>query len=179
MIWDEAEVALLRKLSLDGRSCSQIGKAMGCSRSAVIGKLHRLGIKHGPTAINDARHFRAKPQPKPKAPPMAQKRSSITGGFQHSGMLPRAPLPEQRQTDVARVDFAGLEPHHCRFPIGEPVEGFCGHPKVGGIAYCEHHASRCYQPIPSYWGKSAGVNHAPALGYTQHRIVDEFLKENA
>ena len=35
-----------------------------------------------------------------------------------------------------------LEPHHCRWPCGEPTEGFCGDHKLAGSPYCERHKQR-------------------------------------
>lgn len=58
------------------------------------------------------------------------------------------PLPAPVATDEARVSLVDLEPHHCRFPVGDPVQGFCGHPKVEGLSYCEHHIERCYTHAP-------------------------------
>ena len=54
MTWTEERVELLKRLWADGRSASQIAAEIGgCSRNAVIGKVHRLGLsgraKAGPT----------------------------------------------------------------------------------------------------------------------------------
>lgn len=52
-MWDTAEVKLLTKLWAKGHSAGQCGKRLHCSRSAVLGKLQRLGLKRGhrpPTA---------------------------------------------------------------------------------------------------------------------------------
>jgi GcrA cell cycle regulator len=52
-MWDTAEVKLLTKLWAKGHSAGQCGKRLHYSRSAVCGKLQRLGLKRGhrpPTA---------------------------------------------------------------------------------------------------------------------------------
>jgi GcrA cell cycle regulator len=52
-MWDTAEVKLLTKLWAKGHSAGHCGKRLGYSRSAVCGKLQRLGLKRGhmpPTA---------------------------------------------------------------------------------------------------------------------------------
>ncbi|MCK5909829.1 MAG: GcrA cell cycle regulator, partial [Caulobacter sp.] len=45
MDWSEERTATLKKLWLEGLSASQVARQLGgVSRSAVIGKVHRLGI---------------------------------------------------------------------------------------------------------------------------------------
>ncbi len=44
-VWTNENIATLRRMHAAGKSGSQIGKELGCSRNAVIGKLHRLRIK--------------------------------------------------------------------------------------------------------------------------------------
>ena len=53
MGWDEADVALLKKLWASGHSAGQIATRLGHSRNAVSAKLKRMGLKRGrkpPTA---------------------------------------------------------------------------------------------------------------------------------
>lgn len=61
MAWNEQQVARLKALQADGLSCSQIGAELGCSRNAVIGKLHRLGLSASrpPSAPKPIRRTRA------------------------------------------------------------------------------------------------------------------------
>ena len=48
--WTDDDVAWLRGLKASGLSAAQIGRVMGRSRSAVLGKIHRLaGYKRGDT----------------------------------------------------------------------------------------------------------------------------------
>lgn len=48
-----------------------------------------------------------------------------------------------------RIKLLDLEPHHCRWGIGDPKKddfGFCGAQKVPGLSYCMEHARRAYRP---------------------------------
>jgi hypothetical protein len=78
-------------------------------------------------------------------------RSAITGKGKRSGvsgpsvtMLPPAPKIEPVVFDgVAKVALVDLEPHHCRWPIGEnlgaTVPHFCGCDAVPTKRYCPEH----------------------------------------
>lgn len=63
MEWSEQRVEMLKSLWLKGRTASQIAEDLGdVTRNAVIGKVHRLGLKSRPSPI---RRDRA-PAPVPK-----------------------------------------------------------------------------------------------------------------
>ncbi len=57
--WHPLRVAELRRLSADGLTASQIATVLGCSRGAVLGKLHRLRLAHEPEWWRAARQLRA------------------------------------------------------------------------------------------------------------------------
>lgn len=45
MSWNDEQIETLKKLAAEGLSSGQIGKAIGKTRNAVIGKCHRIGVK--------------------------------------------------------------------------------------------------------------------------------------
>jgi hypothetical protein len=48
--WTTQRIEELKRLAAEGLTCQLIGDTMGLSKNAVVGKLHRLGIKfRGPT----------------------------------------------------------------------------------------------------------------------------------
>ncbi len=71
MDWNEERTAVLKKLWLEGMSASQVARQLGgVSRSAVIGKVHRLGITVRETPVRQPPRSRrravrlfASPQP--------------------------------------------------------------------------------------------------------------------
>ena len=65
--WTDERLAQLRKLWDDGLSISQIGDALGVSRNAIAGKVHRMGLPKRPSPISKTVSEVKKP-PKPKAP---------------------------------------------------------------------------------------------------------------
>ncbi len=147
-VWTDERVDALKDLWRQGYSCSIIADRLGAglTRNAIIGKVHRMGLSGRVTSDrrmpkprkrrnrfgDDQRQFNGR-RPIPRKPSILD-------------LLPSTPLPPPSETDIARVAFADLEPHHCRWVIGEPTDGqFCGCKSVPGLPYCEHHARRAYR----------------------------------
>ena len=149
--WSDAKIEELKQLWAQGYSCSQVGIALGVSRNAVIGKVHRLGLPlRGPTS---SRVTRAKRQsmPKPRKKPFmfnAPFGTEALRAIRQAG----APLPPPHETDIPRVSMADLQEHQCRWVVGDPATVgsygplFCGEKRIPGLPYCEPHARRAYQP---------------------------------
>ncbi|MBE1237955.1 global cell cycle regulator GcrA-like protein [Phaeovibrio sulfidiphilus] len=51
MVWNDDTVERLKKLWADGLTTGDIGKQLGVSKNAVVGKAHRLGLKARPSPI--------------------------------------------------------------------------------------------------------------------------------
>ncbi len=127
MMWTEERVAELRDLHARGLNCTEIGHRLNVSRNTIIGKLARLKLHSAGK----------KPSHRPR--PIVS---------------PDVGLPAEEATELPNelppshgVALLEAEPHHCRWPIGEPREAdfmFCG----GGItygSYCGAHARMAYR----------------------------------
>ena len=147
--WTAEKVEMLRELYPTGLSASVIAKRLGLgSRSAVIAKASRMGLpprnvkrpeRHaterarfyvGPKAIAPGSAINAVPAPsEPSAAPVVH-------------------CPEPSGNDpVDGVKFENLQPHHCRWPIGDTHDEdfhFCGCKKEPDIPYCAAHAAKAY-----------------------------------
>ncbi|RMF18043.1 MAG: global cell cycle regulator GcrA-like protein [Alphaproteobacteria bacterium] len=126
MAWTEDNIEKLKKLWEKGLSASQIAEKLGdgISRNAVIGKVHRLGLKSRPSPV--------------KAP---RKAAETKTGRAHK---PRA----RKKTEDKRVHLLDLTERMCKWPIGHPGEPdfhFCGKPSQPGLPYCAEHCSEAYQ----------------------------------
>ena len=151
----------------DGASGHQIAVRLGrgLTRSAVIAKMHRLGLGNIP-----GRYKPRKAQPKQAKPPKprververAQRvRPSRSSGFalrplgiKHPSALPARPLPlAQPTTDIARVRLDELKSRHCRWIVGDPKRiaagqpVFCGSRREPGLPYCRDHNARAYHEV--------------------------------
>lgn len=147
MTWTDERIEKLKELDRQGLSASMIAEQLrGVSRNAVIGKLHRLRLTKR-TYCPKSPIFGKPPRPK------FQRKEPATRTLFFGQPVPKIkleplPPPELQATDVGRVAFDDLEPHHCRYPIGNgPDLRFCGDSKFPGLPYCEHHARRCYRPM--------------------------------
>lgn len=159
-MWDDQSVELLRKYWAEGLSASQIGARIFMTRNAVIGKAHRIGLPlRGNAVANRNRSIAATSRRKRKVVTVA---------------------PPPVDGDVGRVAFADLEAHHCRFIPRESSDPtpFCGHRTVPGLAYCAHHAQRCYAPPkvkPRYVGQIKPIRSITTASMDATRAVDELF----
>lgn len=170
--WKDEIVERLRKLWTDGLSASQIEGALAAefpdlqqriTRSAVIGKIHRLGLVRS-SSINiaarragsrkAAERARAAAKPRPFAPakpaPKQAAQSKLTGLFTSGDNLPKEPLPkDESPSDYAKLyTLDELEAHQCKWFIGDPLidgGGFCGDKRVEGLPYCTRHSLRAFR----------------------------------
>ncbi len=179
MSWTDERVETLKKMWGEGQSASQIAKELGgVTRNAVIGKVHRLGLsnratsstaktaKEKPAAKAEAP---AKPAPKPKAEPAAQKPAAPVAATPspRKQIIPAGqPLPPQPSANeispealatvrevekgAKKLSLMELTERTCKWPIGDPATEefwFCGLPVQQGKPYCEAHVGVAFQPM--------------------------------
>ena len=126
--WPTERVERLKELASRPvkMSSKEIAQELGITKSAVIGKCSRLGIK-----LPLPPHSSSKPRPRTSVP-RAVKR-----------LRPTEQAPEPRH-----IPLLELEGHQCRWPYGDGPYTFCGHEKARGHSYCEFHVSRAFGYVP-------------------------------
>ena len=153
--WTDAAIVRLKALWAEGHSTAEIGRRMGISKNAVIGKSHRLNLTARPSPIRPARQVKdcrprriscpslaelqGKPPatPKPAAPPVPAAPARLA-----APTLVLAPTSEPLPARVAL-----LSKHPCAWPIGEPGTTsfrFCAELAQTGKPYCLDHCTKAY-----------------------------------
>lgn len=133
--WTDENMARLTVwITVDGLSFGDIGKKLGCGRSAVGGKAKRMGLKGAP---NKGRPYSVTPRPLSATPkPKPRKRVKPP-------TIPAQPIAEPNRTGVLLED---LNPHSCRWVLNDRSPYlFCGQDCESG-SYCGRHALRVYSP---------------------------------
>jgi GcrA cell cycle regulator len=143
--WTSERTALLIRLWKDGVSAGLIARKLGqVTRSAVIGKVHRLGLSGRSTIkqLPTCNGFLKKPSRPIKIPnpPKVAFVKPTPPKPRVVAILFDAPEPRM-------LPLEALRDNECHFPIGDPLKGgfgFCGHPKERG-AYCAAHGAIAYR----------------------------------
>ena len=132
MVWTPEKIELLKQQWDAGMSITQIGKNLGMTRNAVVGKAHRMGLQRRESPIVRSAAG--------SAPAVARPRRSEA---------PAAPRPQQPAPPVAAAPARPFNPNapRCKFPIGDPKSPgfhFCTNSALEGYPYCAEHCAVAY-----------------------------------
>jgi len=163
MEWAEETIVRLRELWSEGHSTAEIGRRLGVSKNAVVGKAHRLDLSARPSPIR--REGDASPAHRavlrrsagPTLPPLPC--TGIGGAAappmppplraSAPAMAPRpAPPPPRVQPPPPPRPYGRVIT--CCWPIGEPGTRsfrFCDAESVPGKPYCGDHAQLAYVKV--------------------------------
>jgi len=129
-VWTPELIAEVTRLWGEGLTTAEIGKLVGVTKNAVVGKAHRLGLPARPSPIrrkgsgggstsrSAASVSVARPVAKPPAKPMRQLALSTSGA-------------------------------RCKWPFGHPGDAnfhFCGSLALVNRPYCPEHYQMAYLP---------------------------------
>jgi len=142
MTWTTERIDELTRLWAQGHSASAIGKQLGVSKNAVVGKAHRLKLTARPSPIRaNGPAEGAKPQPsRLRAAALA-----VDVDFAEEAVL--VPAAETDNYYVPPPVKESVGRSRCQWPIGDPQSRdfhFCGEASVPGKPYCLSHCSQAY-----------------------------------
>lgn len=132
-MWTDEKVCTITRMWGEGHSSATIGREIGKSRNAVIGKLGRMGL------IGDADANRQ----------LAKTRTAACKRRQESLARPRAPvpprpIPKAKSEPTDGIPLEALTKTTCRWPLlDNPPQLYCGkHTETG--QYCPEHSKRAF-----------------------------------
>lgn len=147
MDWTEDAIATLRQLWSEGLSTAEIGRRMGISKNAVVGKAHRLNLAARPSPIRRVPGAAPSSRPARRAARPAMPRPSPM----MAGTAMAARPPAERPAPVVQMrpppQPLRLGNSACCWPLGDPgTPGFrfCGAQALLGKPYCAEHAALAY-----------------------------------
>ena len=157
MDWTAEAIDQLRGFWAEGHSTAEIGRRMGISKNAVVGKAHRLNLPARPSPIRREAEGEAAPRavPQPRRQPAASPAPTPAPMVREAAPLRRleasvpvapAAAPPVPPAMVVRP-FPRASARTCCWPLGEPGTPdfrFCTGNATPGKPYCAEHASVAY-----------------------------------
>jgi len=156
MEWNAEAISRLRTLWAEGHSTAEIGRRMGVTNNAVVGKAHRLNLPARPSPIR--RDVVATPKPAPARrhtlPPLrAALREPLPILARPVPVMTAAPpaaVAVARPVSAAPRPFPRVGGKSCCWPIGEPGTSgftFCTAEALVAKPYCQEHAAIAYVKV--------------------------------
>lgn len=144
MGWTDEQVEELKKLWDQGLTTGEIGKALGVSKNAVVGKAHRLKLDSRPSPIR-----RGEDEPQPEQPATAPVEREKAAEVKKTVDAKPAPAKKSADKKEKKKLFTvnDLTMTSCRWPIGDPKDvdfHFCGKQALPDKPYCAEHAEMAY-----------------------------------
>ncbi len=165
MDWTNEVIERLRSLWAEGHSTAEIGRRLGVSKNAIVGKAHRLMLPPRPSPIRRGMVAQAPKRVPPRAlgptlpsldaPPAAvragpAKPKAAPAGDRASSFRAPPPMTESAASELRAVVRGSGRRVACCWPSGEPGTKsfrFCDAVSVAGKPYCAAHVSLAYVKI--------------------------------
>lgn len=172
MGWTDEIVKELKALWEKGYTTVEIGKKLGVSKNAVVGKAHRLGLDARPSPIKkseenenkDIKDIEKKKTAKPlktkenkeikvktksvKNPLDSENASKNEDKEENNSKKNENSIEEDKNSkNKKKIGLVDLTSKTCRWPIGDPKDDdfhFCGKEIAIGEIYCAKHAAIAY-----------------------------------
>jgi GcrA cell cycle regulator len=153
MTWNDINVARLKELWDQGLPTAQIGKLIGFTKNAVVGKAHRMGLERRPSPI---RRTAVKPDRKKARSPIIPKLNFENNENQKKENIINSSIFQP----TIKNPLASNQKRGCEWPIGHPNEQdfhFCSKERFDDKPYCLKHCAVAYV-IPEKEEKNATIN---------------------
>ena len=141
-IWTDHRTTNLKDLWLSGLSGSEIAASIGVTRSAVLGKVFRLGLGGRDCDSNRIYVKRTPEQLEATKREKAERRRERRRNHRVTVVRSAINLEALRCVEVEPLhkSLVDLGRNDCRYPYGDgPQYTFCGQPQMEGRSYCGGH----------------------------------------
>ncbi len=154
MDWTDDVISRLKALWAEGLSTAEIGRRMGVSKNAVVGKAHRLCLEARPSPIRrgvpgeQPKRAAVKRVTGPTLPTMDVEAPMVEPPPREAPPPPAPVVAAPVLRAVKRIGGGRLVA--CCWPIGEPgtrTFRFCDDESLPGKPYCRTHAALAYVKI--------------------------------
>ena len=154
MEWNDETIERIRALWSEGHSTAEIGRRMGISKNAVVGKAHRLNLPARPSPI---RRGTGEKRATPRATIRRVTGPTLPALQSVSRPASTAPvnlIPLHKAPPMLRAVQTQSRPSgrisSCCWPLGEPgtpAFHFCGDPTAPAKPYCDQHVALAYVKV--------------------------------
>ena len=148
MEWSQDRIVELTRLWNEGLSTAEIGKMLGISKNAVVGKAHRLHLSSRPSPIRRLAM-------RPGQPVRLREARPAVVALDLPMRSPSAPAPRPAPVETRVL---ALSNQKCMWPVGHPGEQdfrFCGDRALVGKPYCAEHCAVAYVKAKPKVGEAA------------------------
>lgn len=144
--WSAEHIEILKREWAKGLTSSEIGKMIGKTRNAVIGKAHRLGLegRKDRARVNPIPKAHKPRLPTPKKDRTEAKAKKIGGTKAPVFYAPAAPLAGREPISIMELNVG-----NCHAIVGHGPDGlatYCGADSFPGKSFCPSHYALYYQP---------------------------------
>jgi GcrA cell cycle regulator len=157
--WNDVATRRLCDLWAEGHSTAEIGRRIGVSKNAIIGKAHRLDLPARPSPVRRGGHQAVTAPKRTPRLKRVQTLPSLAAAFVPAPVTPPNTTPHD---DTGHEDAVAPAParrtasrrdgSQCCWPIGEPGQPgfrFCDALLTTRAPYCGEHARKAYLRAPS------------------------------
>ena len=152
MDWNDEAIRRLRALWDEGHSTAEIGRRMGVTKNAVVGKAHRLDLPARPSPIRRVMgeaHVPRREQTRRAVGPTLPAAPAVAAAVATEPSIRPAARPQPQLRAVA-PPRPSSRVSTCCWPIGDPGTAsfrFCDAGALSNKPYCAEHAALAYVKV--------------------------------